>query len=617
MCFRLVRYGVIVLSCWLLVFVGMVEAEDYQGRIAKMLNLGTPITVDRYFNGSEEVDIWMESDESGSGAIKNWGIFYYSGGKYTDAWFYTGPLTNQFKRFFLSFHNLTKSAQKEIALVGERLAGDGSAQVFIFSLEKKKIQLLQQSSNEIRGTATPTRPDLAAKQGFYSDLNKDHIEEFLVYREVKGSLASSVYWLDIYSWHDKGFTLVNKTYPNSYRTILQSLEKAAATEEQLPDGQHRTFYEQIARVYDYMNKPTNAASARERANLPAAQMGQKMLSVLHAKGYRAYQMIQQDLDGEMPLDAVIRAKSEGKIDQFWLICGNYEKIYEPILIPVPQELFTPGADLTMAVKENQIWISRNPTVSKVGVAYLYTYHHPGVLSFSGYEELRLQKNGQVMRTITGQVFKGNDTTAKDKTIIQTAFLKANPCLLPPVIDGLCSENDWLNTQGVEIGTHEQVVGVHKEQWYGAEDLAFSVKALYRGNSLYLFLKVWDNNKVITDYYSFDVNKPSDHIEIYLAEKEKVSRYGIFILPAETLLVEWVGKEVRKTVLPVRAQWLPSAEGYWVEVELSGLNLSAETYPVTVVVADVDDQVNPVYKATMSTSLSEVQNRQTMSMIKLR
>lgn len=616
MLFRKVQCGLIIVSCWLVLITGIAGAEDYQGRIAKMLNLGTPITVERFQNGSDEVDLWVEGDDLGQGVAKNWGVFYYSGGKYADSWFYTGTMTNVFQKFYVSFHNFTKDSVKEVALVGEKQGGDGQVRVFVFNLAKKKLQLLYQCDNDIRGTSFSGQPDKACKQGFYSDLNKDQVEELLVYRELRGTFLQSVYWTDIYSMKESAPTLVNKYYPTFYSSILKTLEKMAADEFKLPDGNHRQFYEYLARGYDYTNKPTDAAAAREKANVPAGKMGEKMLAALHVKGYRAYQMTRVDIDGILPMDAVVWARGNGKKDQFWIVCGSNDIINEPQVVPLPQEFFATSGEIVYSVKASQLWFCRKPTTTKNGVAYLYTYEPTGTLVLAGTEELRLQK-GQTLRVVTGQVFNGSGLSNEKITYNQTAFLKASPCSIAPALDGVGNETDWQNAQGVVIASKEQIVQGAREQWKGTDDLSFSAKALYRGNTLYFFIKVKDDSRIFWDTNWLESNPATDHVEIYLAEKEKIYRYGIFILPTSTLVWEMVGTEMRKPLTQIRAQWMPAIDGYWLEVEIPGLTLTGDTYSVTLAVADTDNLSDPGQRLVMATSAADPLTRQSLSSIRLR
>lgn len=605
-----------MVSCWLALIAGIAGAEDYQGRIAKMLNLGTPITVERFQNGTDEVDLWVEGDDLGQGVAKNWGVFYYSSGKYVDSWFYTGPLTNVFRKFYVSYHNFTKDSIKEVALVGEKASGDGMTRIFIFNLAKKKLQLLYQCDDDMRGTTLQAQPEKACKQGFYRDLNKDQVEELLVYRELKGTFLQSVYWTDIYSLKETAPTLVNKYYPTFYSGIQKTLEKIALDEFKLPDGNHRVFYEHLARVYDYLNKPADAAVAREKANVPAARMGEKMLAALHAKGYKAYQMMRADIDGISPLDALIWARGDGKKDQFWIICSANDIIKEAQVVPLPQEFFTASGEIVYDVKNTQLWFCRKPTTTKSGVAYLYTYQSNGTLVLAGTEELRLQK-GQTLRVVTGQAFDGYGMPNEKITYTQAAFLKASPCAVLPMLDGVGNETEWQNAQGVVIASKEQIVQGIREQWKGADDISFSVKSLYRGNTLYFFIKVKDDSRIFWDTNWLESNTATDHVEIYLMEKEKIYRYGIFILPTSTLVWEMVGSELRKPALQMRAQWMPAIDGYWLEVEIPGLTLTGETYPVTLAVTDTDNLSDPAQKLVMATSAVDTTNRQSLSSIRLR
>ncbi|AZR72658.1 hypothetical protein BBF96_04195 [Anoxybacter fermentans] len=613
-----IKYRILIFNLSLLIITGAVQAEEVislKAQIQEFLNLETEIMIEKSEYGSDKVVLWVEPMEDGKGYAKNWGLVLFSGDKPVDAWFYAGPLTNSFKDFYLSFHQFTWDGRKELAVVGADPARNGWAYIFIFNLTDRGLELLYKRETNSCGGSYFVKEDEIFNQGMFLDLDLDQIEELFVYREVKGSLSTGPYWVDIYTWDGKKFVLSNKKYPELYIPFFEAFKRAAQEEEKLPMGKHKIFYEYIAKIYEIWDEPKGAQDARELAILPPMEMGKTIKKILKEKGFRAYRVFRVDLDGSFPKDAIIWGKGiEGLRNRVWIISQKNEIVSEPLQIPLLPSFFQNDGEIFFTVENSQIQISRKPTDSKPGLTYLYSYSGDK-LTLIGREETYLLANGQVVRRIAGQVLKKPKLGSEKEIIIKMPLFKAVQTRSPLRVDGMFSEKVWSLVETVAIEKKEQIIE-GADQWGGKADLSYTIGFAYCYNSLYLSIKVKDENRIYAQESGINPKQTSDHIEIWFRDDEKVYRYGIFILPMKTLIMEWDGEELKEPTHTIHAQWMPSRDGYWMEVKIGELDLSDEIYPMTVAVWDIDDPGHPEEYSLMATSPLAVEDLYTLGIIKL-
>lgn len=604
---------------WMLL-PGNALAEDpaLKAQMEKILNLGPGITVEKFQNGDDLIVLWTEPANDGKAGIKNWGLVYYVRSDIADSWFYEGRYTNTFKRFLGSFQQFTGDGRKELALIGEGQDGTGWAHLFVVNLVDRKIKVIYEGESHIQ-TGILTRLGEGQTAGMFQDINRDKLMEIIAYRELRGTAGKSVYWADLYSWNGKEMTLVNKKYPEYYQKLMGELEKAAAEEEVLPKGNYRIFYEHIALIYDLRNQPKEAAAARERMLLPPLELGKYMQEFLRIQGYRVCQSYRADIDGAAPQDAVVWAKTpDGATNQVWFVAQNSQTIHAPFTLPLPEAFFEPGGEVQFTVKDRQVWAYRKPTAAKPGMGLLYRYDGAARFTLLGTEEREVITGGRVIRRITGETYRDPDLADRNVMVNPTSVIYPVKAQGAITVDGRFMENDWARAPVLNVNQEEQVTRGY-DDWNNPTDLSYSIRSLYQGSSLYFGIKVKDEIRVYATGIGVHAGWLSDHIEMYFVQQGKLHRYGIFILPTEAQAYEWVDGEWKAPTYPVRAQWMPGPDGYWVEFEIKGLALNVEILPLTILVFDKDtaDGVNPYHDTVMATSAYKADDPETLGLIKFR
>lgn len=608
------------LLAWVIcfVFTGMASAEDaaFKAQVEKMLNLGPGITVEKYQNGEDVVALWTEPAEGGKGVIKNWGLVYFVQGNVADSWFYEGRYTNTFRRFLGSFQQCTQDGRKELALIGESTSGTGWARVFVFNLVERSILPIFEGNNQIRPELL-VKPGESQTAGIFQDLNKDRMMEIIAYQELRGSSGKVLYWMDLYSWNGKEMVLVNKKYPDYYQRLLSELKQVALEEEQSPVGNYRIFYDYIAKIYEIRNQANEAAEARERMDLPPSDLGKRVQTLLHARGYRIYKSFRADLDGVNPLDAIVWVKlPDGSRDQIWFVTQSNQTVRDPVELLLPTAFFEPGGEIIFTVNPGQVWAYRKATSAKPGLGFLY--RHEGGTNFTllGSEERELLIDGKILRKITGVTYNDPELANVKSVVNPVSVIYPTRATGPITIDGRFMENDWAKANPVYMNKEEYIIRGY-DDWNNENDLSYQLRTLYRGNNLYFSIKVKDDIRVSATRVGVHAGWLSDHIEICFMQKGKLHRYGIFILPTEAQAFEWVDEEWKAPTYPVRAQWVPGPDGYWVEIELSGVIANADLIPLTVLVFDKDtaDGVNPLHDTIMATSLYQSGDPETLGYVK--
>lgn len=615
---RWIKSGVLAwVICLVIASVGLAEDLAFKAQIEKLLNLGTDITVEKFQNGDDVVALWTEFAEGGKHSVKNWGLVYFIQGNIADSWFYEGRYTNMFQRFIGSFQQFTTDGRKELALIGEGTAGTGWARVFVFNLADRKINVLLEVQNLIQ-PGIFEKPGESHTAGMFQDLNHDRIMEIVTYQELKGAAGKASYWPDLYSWSGKEMVLVNKKYPSYYQKLLGELERAALIEETLPTGNYRIFYEHMAKIYDIRNQAKEAAVLRERMLLPPQELGKRVQEFLRAQGYRIHQTFRTDIDGVNPLDAIVWAKTpDGSRNQVWFMTQSNQTFGEAVAVPLPASFFEPGGDVAFTVKKEQVWAFRKPTATKPGLGFLYRYDGGTRFTLLGSEEREMLTGGKVVRRVTGETYNDPELARVKSVVSPTSVINATKSKGTITIDGRFMENDWAQAIPLLIQAEEKITRGYND-WNNANDLSYSIRSLYKGNSLYFSMKVKDEIRVYATKIGVHAGWLSDHIEMYFVVKGQIHRYGIFILPTEAQAFERIGEEWKAPTYPVTAQWMPGPDGYWVEFEMSGLPLYMDAIPMTILVFDKDtaDGVNPLHDTIMSTSDFKADDPDTLGFVKL-
>lgn len=595
----------LLISMLLVFFSGNLQASDPEKslavQISEMFNLETDLLVKKYTYASDEVALWIEPMEGQEQLVKNWGLVLLNRGKPVDSWFYTGPLTNVFQEFHLSFHQFTPDGRKELTVVGTDNSYQGWAYFFVFNLTETSLELLIESETNRRGGGYFVKPEEIYSQGMFLDLDLDQIEELFIYREVKGTLPLGPCWADIYSWSNGEFVKVNQKYPVFYIPFFNEFEKAAREEEKLSAGNHRLFYEYMAEIYRIWQEDKGVEEALLKASLPPLEMGKKIEKFLanKAQGYRISKLLRRDLDGVPPLDSLLWLNEiDGQSQKICLISQKDDQASEPLLLSLPADFFNIPAMIEVITKPGQLQFSRSPLASTPGLAYCFAYQDSA--SLIGWEEVELKADGGFLRTVLGQMLTEYRSLDSREQLTRLPLILAKETSETINLDGIIKEDIWSKVEAVNYDQKNAVIS-GLDNWRGPEDLSFTLQTAYHQDTLYLSLNITDDLRKYAE--NSNLNQNSDHLEIWLEDAGQIYHYQIFILPLKIEVVELKNHEFLTPTHKIRGQWIPQVDGYRLEIAISGLNLDQETYPLTVIIKDADQVNNLVLKTTMSSSLA--------------
>ena len=162
---RRYKLGVLLIVCLSLLAISLkIEAIEPKlslaEQISQMFNLETDLLVERYTYAVDEIVLWRELLEGQEQLVKNWGIILFNQGKPVDSWFYTGPLTNRFQDFYLSFRQFTSEERKELIVMGTDNNYQKWAYIFIFNLTDTQMELFWERKTDWRGDSYFIQPGL-------------------------------------------------------------------------------------------------------------------------------------------------------------------------------------------------------------------------------------------------------------------------------------------------------------------------------------------------------------------------------------------------------------------------------------------------------------------------
>ncbi len=614
--------GLFIVGLIFLLLSGVVQAEEVSKslnvQIGEMLNLGIEPEIQEAAYAGDRVILWKET--MATGLVKNWGLILYNHGQPGDSWFYTGPLTNTFLEFHLSFHQFTDDGRKELCVVGTNGSNDGWAYFFVFDISDAGIRLLYESESNSCGASYFVTSEEIYSQGMFLDLDLDQIEELFIYHEVHGSLPQGPCWVDIFTWEDGEFVQVNERYPVFYIPFFEEFQKAAAEEEKLPMGNHRIYYEYMAKIYQIWEEDLGVQEALQKALLPPMEMGKKIEQLLAIKGYTVYQSIRADLDSVSPEDAIVWVKgSEENQQEIWVISQKNDHAADPVILPLPINFLTTPVEISFVTAPLIIQLNRNLNGTKPDLSYCYRYTGDSVF-LEGREEVSFTVNGQIIHRIMGQMYKEFNLVDQEELMFNLPLIEAHQITETIRVDGIFSENIWSRVQPVTFRRDNNIIsGV--TAWNDEEDLSFSLQAAYQAEALYLTLKIKDDIRIYSQNSERillqNQDTQNDHVEIWLMESGQLRHYSIFILPMQTMVVEWSDATAIEPTRQIKAQWMPASDGYWMELEIKGLDLSEETCSITIIVSDIDDDLQQIDQATMlGTSQFRAEIRETLGRILL-
>lgn len=603
-----------LLLCFLCAGVSAGDSSRLKEQVVEQLNLGPEVTIERYGFENNQVLLWREAADGKPGYAKNWGIVLLKKEQPQHLWFYTGPMTNSFQNFHLSFHQFTQDGRKELAIVGTDEQRRDWAHFFILNLEESGVELLHQGETNSRGGSYFVKSDEIYNQGMFMDLDLDQIEELFVYHEVKGTLLPGPIWPDVYNWEEDRFVKTNQQYPTFYIPFFQAFE-AAAHQEELLDGNYKIYYEDMAQIYELWNEPVGVLQAKERAQLPPLEMGEQMVQILRAGGYQTHRVVRVDLDGVNPRDAIVWGKGiEGLRNQIWVIGQQNEHLIGPFPVPLAPSFFQQIQEDQIRTKGSIIQFSSSPDSQQNGIKYVYEFGDTG-MELVGREEWQMLLDGRVQRKRAGQVLPEVGRDEEEMSIVQIPLLRAVPSEEPIRVNGFFSDPGWSKVKPISVGD-ESLISQGIENWQGQDDLSIRLQATHQEADLYLGVRVTDDQKQYSQEEGIGQRRVSDHVEFWLKDQGQLYHYGIFLAATGVEVIQWIDGRGQKPAHMIKAQWMPVSQGYWLELRITGLDLSKEVIPFTIGVVDVDQNGVDQIETLLTTSPYQVRDPESLGWILL-
>lgn len=601
-----------LLLCLLSVVASAEDSKRLNEQIVEQLNLGSEVEIERYGFEKNQVLLWKEAGDVKSAYAKNWGIVLLKNEQPQHLWFYTGPMTNSFQEFHLSFHQFTQDGRKELAIVGTDEQRRDWAHFFILNLEEQGVELLHQGVTNSRGGSYFVKSDEIYNQGMFMDLDLDQIEELFVYREVKGTSLPGPTWPDIYNWEGDKFVKTNQQYPTFYIPFFQAF-KDAAYQEELLDGNYQIYYEHMGRIYELWDEPVGVAQVKERGQLPPLEMGEQMYQMMLAGGYQTYQVVRVNLDGVNPQDAIVWGKGiEGLRNQIWVVGQKKDQLVGPFSVPLTPAFFQQTQEVQIRTKGSVVQFNSSPDLQQSGFKYVYKFGDMGV-ELVGREERQILLDGRVQRKIVGQVLPEVELNEEEMITVQMPLLQAVQSEEPIQVNGIFSDTGWSKVKPVLV-SDESLILQGEENWQGQDDLSIGLQVVYQKADLYLGVRVTDDQKQYSPKNGVGQSRTSDHVEFWLMDQGQLYHYGIFFLPTGVEVVQWVDGQEQKPMHVVEAQWMPISHGYWLELRIEGLDLSEEVVHFTIGVVDVDQNGVNEIETLLATSPYQVGNAESLGWI---